>query len=226
MEQYLNKIICADSLEIMKELPDKCIDLVLTDPPYGMEFQSGYRKEKHLSIANDDNLDWLPEFISQCYRLLKNDTHAYFFCSFHNVDIFKQEIAKQLEVKNILVWYKNNTGMGDLDGDYAPQYEFCIYARKGNRKLNDGRDSNVLRFTRTNNELHPTQKPVDLISFLCRKSSEQGGVVIDPFGGSGTTAIACKQLNRKFIVIEKEQKYVDIANERLRTLDLQPSIFG
>ncbi len=223
--ELLNKIHCADSFEFIKKLPDKCIDLILTDPPYGMEFQSGYRKEKHLVIENDDNLDWLPEFIAQCYRVLKNDTHAYFFCSFHNVDIFKQEISKQLEVKNILVWYKNNTGMGDLEGDYAPQYEFCIYARKGNKKLNGGRDSNVLRFAKTNNELHPTQKPLDLISFLCRKSSEEGGVVFDPFIGSGTTALASKILNRNFIGVEMEQKYVDIANERLRVSDLQTSMF-
>ena len=135
----LNKIYNMDCLEFMKTLPDKCIDLVLTDPPYGMSFQSNHRTVKHEKIVNDNNLDWLPDFIKESYRLLKDNTHAYFFCSFHNVDVFKQEIEKYFEVKNILVWVKNNTGMGDLEGDYAPQYEFCIYSRKGNRKLNEGR---------------------------------------------------------------------------------------
>ena len=167
----LNKIYNMDCLEFMKTLPDKCIDLVLTDPPYGMSFQSNHRTVKHEKIVNDNNLDWLPDFIKESYRLLKDNTHAYFFCSLHNVDVFKQEIEKYFEVKNILVWVKNNTGMGDLEGDYAPQYGFCIYSRKGNRKLNEGRHSNILQFNRTGNIHHPTEKPLDLFSFLIRKIS-------------------------------------------------------
>ena len=181
----LNKIHNIDCLEFMKTLPDKCIDLVLTDPPYGMSFQSNHRKVKHEKIVNDTNLDWLPEFIESSHRILKDGTHAYFFCSFHNVDIFKQSIEKYFEVKNILVWAKNNTGMGDLEGDYAPQYEFIIYARKGNRKLNDGRSSNILSYNRTGNINHPTEKPLDLFSFLIRKSTQENEIVFDGFIGGG-----------------------------------------
>lgn len=214
----LNKIHNIDCLEFMKTLPDKCIDLVLTDPPYGMSFQSNHRKIKHEKIENDSNLDWLPEFIGSSYRLLKDNTHAYFFCSFHNVDIFKQEIQKYFEVKNILVWIKNNTGMGDLEGDYAPQYEFCIYARKGNRKLNEGRQSNILQFNRTGNINHPTEKPLDLFSFLIRKSSEENEIVFDGFLGGGTTALACKMLKRNYICCEISPEYCKIAEERINLI--------
>lgn len=151
----------------MKTLPDKCIDLVLTDPPYGMSFQSNHRK---------------------------------------------------FEVKNILVWVKNNTGMGDLEGDYAPQYEFIIYARKGNLKLNDGRSSNILPFSRTGNIHHPTEKPLDLFSFLIRKSTREGGTVFDGFLGGGTTALACKMLKRNYICCEISPEYCKIAEERIKAI--------
>lgn len=214
----LNKIYNIDCLEFMKTLPDKCIDLVLTDPPYGMSFQSNYRTIKHQKIANDTNLDWLPEFVKESYRILKDNTHAYFFCSFHNVDIFKQEIQKYFEVKNILVWIKNNTGMGDLEGDYAPQYEFCIYARKGNRKLNEGRHSNILQFNRTGNVYHPTEKPLDLFSFLIRKSSNKNDLIFDGFLGGGTTALASKMTDRNYIGCEISPEYCKIAEERINSI--------
>jgi site-specific DNA-methyltransferase (adenine-specific) len=218
MELPINKIINQDCLIFMKTLPDKCIDLVLTDPPYGMEFKSNYRKVKYEKIENDNNLDWLPIFVEESYRILKDNTHAYFFCSFHNVDIFKQEIQKYFEVKNILVWAKNNTGMGDLEGDYAPQYEFIIYARKGNKKLNDGRDSNILSYNRTGNINHPTEKPLDLFSFLIRKSTSENEIVFDGFLGGGTTALACKMLKRNYIGCEISKEYCDTAEQRIKSI--------
>ncbi len=162
MDKYINKIIEGDCLEVMREMPDKCIDLVLTDPPYGMKFNSNHRKVKHLKIKNDDNTDWLEPFLIETERILNNDGHAYIFCSFHNIEIFLSLTKKHLFLKNILIWEKNHTGMGDLFGDYAPQYEMILFCSNGNKKLNNGRDSNILKFSRTQNELHPTQKPIDL----------------------------------------------------------------
>jgi len=216
IDEMLNKVIQGDCLEVMKNIPDKSIDLVLTDPPYGMEFRSNHRKEKYEKIENDNNLIWLEDFLKESYRVLKDNTHIYIYCSFHNIDIFKQEVSKLFEVKNILVWVKNNTGMGDLEGDYAPQYEFCIYARKGNKKLNRGRDSNILYFDKTGNINHPTEKPVSLMGFLIKKSTDENDTVLDCFLGSGTTAVACKQLKRNFIGIEINEKYCEIARQRLR----------
>lgn len=211
----INKIHNVDCLEFMKTLPDKCIDLVLTDPPYGMNFVSGHRQNKHKPIENDNNLEWLPDFITETGRILKDDAHAYFFCSFHNVDIFKQEIKKQLKVKNILIWHKNNTGMGDLFGDYAPQYEMIIFCSDGSKKLNGSRDSNIIKAQRTLNELHPTQKPIQLIEYLIDKSSIENDIIFDPFLGSGTTALACKNLKRNYIGCEISNEYYKIANDRL-----------
>lgn len=105
--------------------------------------------------------------------------------------------------------------MGDLYGDYAPKSEFIIYARKGKRKLNGRRDSNILYFNRTNNKLHPTEKPLDLCEFLINKSSNENNLILDSFIGSGTTALACKNLNRNFIGFENNEEYFKIAQKRL-----------
>ena len=212
----MNKVIQSDCLIEMGKMDDEFVDLIITDPPYGMSFQSNYRKERYMKIENDNTLVWIDDFIKHTYRILKNNTHFYCFCSWHHVDVFKQSIQKYFEIKNILIWVKNNTGMGDLFGDYAPKHEFIIYARKGKRKLNGRRDSNILEFKRTGNKLHPTEKPVDMFEFLISKSSNEGDLILDPFAGSGTTGVACKNLNRNYILIEKEKEYVDIINNRLK----------
>ena len=93
----VNKIYNADCLDILKQLPDKCIDLVCTDPPYAMNFQSNYRQIKHKKIENDNNLKWLPEWFKQISRVIKDNAHLYIFCSWHNVDVFKQEIEKYIK---------------------------------------------------------------------------------------------------------------------------------
>ena len=225
IEQLQNRIICADCFDILRQLPDKCVDLLLTDPPYGMLFQSNYRQEKYDKIENDDNLDWLDEWCEQLNRIKKDDSHIYIFCSWHNVDVFKHTVEKFFPVKNILIWQKNNTGMGDLFNDYAPEYEMILYCNPNNKKLNGGRDSNILRYKRTQNELHPTQKPVDLFAYLIQKSTNENDLVLDCFSGSGTTAVACHNLKRRFICIERDKEYWKASCERLEQAKRQQTLF-
>lgn len=212
----LNKIYNMDCLDGLRQLESSSADCFITDPPYGMSFQSGYRQVKHKKIEGDDDLYWLSFLAYQMERILKPNTHAYVFCSHHNIELFLSEFRKRFTIKNVLVWQKNNTGMGDLSGDYAPKYEFIIYLNKGKRDLNGRRDSNILNFSRTDNELHPTQKPIDLIRFLIEKSTNKGDLVIDPFLGSGTSAEACKQLSRNFIGFEVDEGYCKVAEDRLK----------
>jgi len=201
--------------EGIKRMRDSSVDLVLCDPPYGMDYQSNYRKEKYDKICHDDSFFLDDDFMTEVSRVLKNDRHLYFFCSFHMIDLFKQSIEKHFTFKNILIWEKNNTSMGDLFGDYAPKYEMIIYATKGKRDLRNGRDSNILKFNRTKNENHPTEKPVDLLEYLIVKSSEPGEVVIDFTMGSGSTGVAAKQKGRQFIGFELNEKHFNTAQERL-----------
>lgn len=225
INDLIGKITCADCLEILKQLPDKCIDLVLTDPPYGMDFQSNHRKEKYNKISNDNNLCWLPEYIKEVARVIKNDAMCYFFCSWHNIDVFKQEIQKLIPVKNVLIWEKNNTGMGDLNADYAPQYENIIFCNPSNKHLNDGRDSCILKYPRTGNINHPTEKPIDLMAKLIKKSTKENDIVLDTFAGSCPVAFACHNLNRNFICIEKDKEYYEASVKRLEEHKRQGRLF-
>lgn len=208
-------LINGDSMEIMTKMQSDSVDMVLTDPPYGMSFRSNHRKIRYDGIKNDSDLGWIDEFVKEAYRISKMNTAHYVFCSFHNVDIFKQALERYFKIKNLLVWEKNNTSMGDLRADFAPKYELIWFVQKGRKLINGRRDPNILHFDRTGNKIHPTQKPVDLTEYLIEKFSDIGNIVFDPFMGSGTTGVACKNKNREFIGIEWDKKFYDIAVSRI-----------
>lgn len=228
-QDELTTMYNGDCLSVMKELETESIDCILTDPPYGMNWQSGHRKVKYDKIQNDSDLLWVDDWLKESFRLLKQDRTFYSFCSWHNVDIFKQKIEACFELKNILIWYKNNHGSGDLTGNYAPIYENILFATKGNPKLFGKRVPNILEFDRTINEFHPTEKPVSLISLLVEKSCRNDYVVLDMYAGSGTTGVACKQMGVKSILIEREEKYCKTALDRLSFrglgIDLLENVF-
>lgn len=207
----INKINCVDWREGILSIKYKSIDLVVTDPPYGISFQSNHRKIKHKKIEDDNNLDWLPNWVESIKWVCKEEAHLYILCSWHNIDVFKIELSKHFNVKNILIWEKNNTGMGDLEGDYAPKYEFIIFCSNGDKKLHGGRDANIIKSPRTLNTNHPTEKPVNLVSYLIEKSSNKGDLILDTFAGSFSTALAAKHLKRDFICFEIDKRYCETA---------------
>lgn len=131
----VNKIYNVDVLEFMSTLSDESIDLVVTDPPYLISYKSNHRKDRghkfSTTIANDNNPELIKTYIKECYRVLKNNTAIYMFCSFDKVDFFKTEIEKYFNIKNIIIWKKNNHTAGDLEAQFGKQYEMIILANKG-----------------------------------------------------------------------------------------------
>ena len=97
------KIYNENCMKTMGRMEDKSIDLIITDPPYGMKFRSNHRAKRYEGIHWDDNLDWVDDWSSESYRVLKDNTNMYVFCSFHNVDIFKQALQRDFAIKNILI---------------------------------------------------------------------------------------------------------------------------
>ena len=215
MDRY--KLYNGDCLEVMDKLIEEGIkvDCILTDPPYGMNFKSNYRKEKYNKIKNDNNLDFLEEYFSKCYNLLNNNTHIYCFCSWHNIDKFKIYFEKYFKLKNIIVWEKNNTSMGDLKGSYAPKHEFILYGHKGRRLRNGFRYADIIKANRTGNKLHPTQKPVDLLEVFIKQSTDNDEIILDGFMGSGSTGVACMNTSRRFVGVELDENYFNIAKQRI-----------
>ena len=226
IDRFLNQIIEGDCLEVMKDIPDKSVDLVLTDPPYGINYQSNFRQEKFLKIENDDtvNVDW----IKISFDKLK-DGGALYCCTRWDVfDKWKCEIEKYFDIKNTIIWYKHGGGLGDLTGAYIYNHEFIIFATKGKHYLRGKRINDVWEIQKdnVNNYLHPTQKPILLMETMIDKSTDKGDIILDPFLGSGTTAIAAHNTGRFFIGIEKEPKYVEIARKRLEQAQAQQSLFA
>jgi len=219
-ELELNKIYCMDCLEGLKKLPDNSINLVVIDPPYGMNYQSSWRKQKYNKIKNDDNIEWFKPILNELFRVLKNNSHCYIFCNDYAVSYFR-DYAKEIgfNVKRTLVWVKNNHTSGDLEGDYGNKTEFIIYLQKGRKCLNGKRDTNVLYFEREECKGHPTIKSLKLINYLLNKSSIKNDIILDCFMGSGTTAIACKELDRQFIGFEISEEYCKIAEQRLKKVN-------
>ena len=227
----LNKIYNEDCLEGMKRISDGSVDLIVTDPPYLINYSrhvKGHRFEN--KILNDNNPELISKYIKECYRILKNNSAMYMFTSHKTVDFFKQELENTgFNVKNMIIWDKQRQGMGDTSTVFGFQYELIFFVSKGQPKIRGKRLSDIWSFPKVvgRNQVHQNQKPIELIERCVTKHSNEGDVVFDGFMGSGTTAIACINTNRNYIGFELDEGYYNIANERIskHTNDKQIELF-
>ena len=218
------KIYNDDCLKIMSNIENLSIDLVVTDPPYLMDYQSNRRKkeDRFEKIKNDKgNYELIQKYFQECFRIMKNDTAIYCFCSWHNIDFFKQEFEKYFKLKNIIVWNKNNHGTGDLKGSYAPKYEFILFGHKGRTLLREKRVADVIDCAKVTSKklTHPTEKPQELLELFIKQSSDIDDIVFDGFMGTGSCGLSSYKLNRKFIGIELDESYFNIAINRMFEFD-------
>lgn len=218
----INKIYNMDCLEGMKSIPDNSIDLIVTDPPYkttsrgssggtGGILKEEINKRGKVFKHNDIEFnEWLPEL----YRVLKDTGHAYIMSNNKNLKDMLIEIENVgFNIYKTLIWAKNSpiTNMYYMDS-----HEYIIFCRKGKAKrINNCGTKSVLNVDNPRNKVHPTEKPVELMEILINNSSQEGELVLDPFMGSGTTAIACINNNRNYIGFELDKQYYDIANVRI-----------
>lgn len=221
----VNKIYNMDCLEGMKSIPDNSIDLIVTDPPYkttsrgssggtGGILKEEINKRGKVFKHNDIEFnEWLPEL----YRVLKDTGHAYIMSNNKNLKDMLMEIENVgFNIYKTLIWAKNSpiTNMYYMDS-----HEYIIFCRKGKAKrINNCGTKSVLNVDNPRNKVHPTEKPVELMEALINNSSQEGELVLDPFMGSGTTAIACINNNRNYIGFELDKQYYDIANVRINKI--------
>jgi site-specific DNA-methyltransferase (adenine-specific) len=209
-----------DCFNKIKDLPDSSVDLVLTDPPYGIEYQSNHYKRigsKFEVLQNDDNFK-IP--LEQILRVLKPTGCALIFYS------HKKELI-DIRKRNTLIWVKNNWTAGDLNGNFANQYECIAFFPKDSFRFNNVRPTNVFVFDRVppTKLIHPTEKPVDLLRSLIVACTRPNGVVLDLFMGSGSTGEASLLSNRNFIGIEIDKGYFEIAKQRIEKISQQERLF-
>jgi len=205
IEEDYNKLIKGDCLKELPKLPNEIIDCVIIDPPYGIDYQSNYRKEKHDKIKGDSNeaFNLLDKSLSLIKDKMKKNSHIYIFTSWKVFDKVKPIVDKYFDVKNCLIWNKNNWTAGDLKNNYAEKYEMIIFATQGKRPLySEIRPLNVLDYARENTDEHPTRKPVSLLKFLISQSTKEGELVLDYFAGSGSTLEAAKETKRRWLGVE------------------------
>ena len=212
----------ADWREHVGNIEDDSVSLLLTDPPYGMAFQSDRRADrrqdrKHDPIENDGAgaVDELADCLDKFFSKLVNDAHIYIFCHWSNEPEIRTAVELSgLKIRGSLVWDKILPGMGDPATTFAPRHEKIIHAVKGSPVLFE-READVLQFQRCNSDRHPTEKPVELLSRLIEITTVKGELVADPFAGVASTLVAAKRLERDFWGCEIKEDYHHVGSERL-----------
>ncbi len=208
-----------DCLEVMRDMADGSVDAVVTDPPFfapATHYQSRVnwgRKWSDMSILEQ----WWGLQCDELKRVLKPDGHALAFCNADSYPAFYPAMYSRWDKLVALVWDKDRPGLGRV---WRHQHELIIAARNtGAYEPNDGRlRGDVIRCkaTLSRDREHPVEKPAEMLGQLIEACCREGGVVLDPFMGSGTTGVACVTTNRNFIGIEKDAGYFEIAKRRIQ----------
>lgn len=222
-ESELATIYCADAMDVLPGFPTESFDLIVTDPPYGVEYQSNMRAEAFDQIINDGKADRgvVRDIIEQTVRLVGQNRHLYVFGP--------ADVLDGLKVSAItpLIWDKLRPGMGDLSSPWGPAHEPISFTTSKHRHAgqagkeglpNRVRKGSVLRFGPPTGRTvrHPSEKPVPLLRELIESSSRQGEVVLDPCAGVGSTGVAAILSGRRAVLIELVRGHVDIAVERIQ----------
>lgn len=225
-----NKIYLGDAYELIKQIPDKTIDLIYTDPPYEFRVGTGGaqgmfkdRALQPLGDVEDANLNTGIDYsiLDQFVRVLKA-VNIFIWCNKSQVPNYLNYFLKIPNISfEILTWHKKNC-TPFCKNVWLPDTEYCLYFReKGAVTLNDGYNLKRKYFvTNTNKDdkddyLHPTVKPIEFVEKHILHTTQEKQVVLDPFLGSGTTALACKHTNRQYIGFEINEKFYNIAKDRL-----------
>lgn len=229
----LHDIWHGDSRELLALLPEKSVDCVITDPPFGVDNLSNSAvtqegKKYARKIANDESPEVAVRVFEEVMDVLlpktKDDCDLYVFTAYQVLSewlVFLDELGKKhgFVRKAVLVWEKDGPGMGDLES-WGQSHEFIIFLKKGRAPRNSPRRSGVLHVPqlRPNKLIHPHEKPERLLELLIKHSTSEGQFLVDPFGGSGSLVRAARNANRYAVAVEYDEFNY---NEAKRKLDTQ-----
>ena len=212
-----------DCLELMKNIPDKSIDLVLTDIPYG----EVNRKSNGLRNLDKSNADIVTFNLETLVKLLcdKCKGSIYIFCGTKQVsEIIKQMVKNGLSTR-LCIWEKTNPSPMNGQHIWLSGIECCVFGKFKNATFNEHCKNTVFRFPNGKSKIHPTQKPLQLMEYLIKASSNENDLILDPFMGSGSTGVACLNTNRNFIGIELNEEYFNIAKNRIEEVQNDVKLF-
>jgi site-specific DNA-methyltransferase (adenine-specific) len=234
-QDFINKLICGDILKVIKQIPDETVDLVVTSPPYNLKnstgngmkdgrggkwanaaLQRGY-SHHHDCMPHHEYVKWQRQCLRHMMRVLKEDGAIFYNHKWRVQNGLLQDrsdILKGFPVRQVIIW-KRKGGINFNAGYFLPTYEVIYLIAKPKFKLVPKANAygDVWEFTQEMSNLHPAAFPVDLITRII--SSTSARVILDPFMGSGTTAVAARALDRDYIGIEISPEYCAMAQERL-----------
>lgn len=227
-----NIILHGDSRLLIPEHVHRPINAIITDPPYGMAFQSNNTrlpdsKKFTREIQDDDDpvkaIDLFASVMKPILPKTADQCELYVFTAWHVLDLWMPRLRRipGFELKQMLIWEKGYPGLGDLEGNWGCGHEIILYLKKGRRPV-PYRRSGVIHVDKiaSGKNVHPTEKPVQLIEELVKMSTDPGDFIIDPFSGSGSTSVAAMNLGRDSIAFDIDEEYVRVGNERLRDAPL------
>ena len=201
-----NRIIHGDCIEVMRKFPNNCVDLIVTDPPYGDNVGYGWNNKK---IKNNENPLINCSALVEFYRVLRMNRSVYVFTNWKHYPFLTEFIIRytKFQIRHLIVWKKHNFGLGWA---FRHQYEMILVLEKGKPKYNltDFSDVQTSSHINHNKNSHPHEKPVDLLTKMIEHSSKKGDIILDPFCGSGATIKACKKVGRRWVGIELDEKWV------------------
>ena len=218
------QLYLGNALELFQNIPNNSIDCIITDPPYetisgGAQENEFVNRPTGILAKNDGKIfDYndisITSWISECYRVLKENTHIYIMTNLLNLEEYMCEIRKAgFSIHNLLIWEKNNATPNRW---YMKNCEYIIFARKGAAKpINNCGCKTVLPIKNVKNRIHPTEKPIELLEIFIKNSSNPGDTILDPFGGSMSTALAAIKTGRNAISFEIDENYYNLGKERL-----------
>lgn len=202
-----------DCMKILPTLGNKSVDLVVTDIPYG-EVNRKHGSLRKLDKGKADIVTFdLGMFVNELARVTKGS--IYIFCGTEQVSDIRKILIQNKMSTRLCIWEKTNPSPMNGDKIWLSGIECCVFGRFPNATFNEHCKNTVFRYPCGRNKLHPTQKPLELIEKLVLASSNEGDTVFDPCMGSGTTGVACKKNNRKFIGIEMDREFYNIASHRI-----------
>ncbi len=215
-EAILAKVVFGDSQQTVEAMP-LGVTLMLTDPPYGKEFESNRRVgvAKAGKLANDDAsiFDITKNVLAKALPRMADDATVILFTDWKNEQTFRVILEEAgLYIRGSYIWLKPNHGIGDLDGTFAPKHERFLHAVKGNPKLTK-RPPDVLEGEEFLGTEHPTEKPLDLLRTIIDACTMPGDCVADPFCGSGSVGVAAYQTDRDFWLCDVSEKWHGVATE-------------
>ena len=205
-----------DCMEVLQTIAPGSVDVAWTDPPYGIKFSPTFRKTMAIpdKLANDDKPHL--EFVPPIVRTVKNGGAVYLCTRF---DVAAQWVdalkSTGIKVKNPIFWVKNLGSQGDCLGDRSNCVEIILFAHVGRHLLRGKREMNAWTIPRPEVSPHPTPKPVELVRRCIQASSNPGDLILDPFLGSATTAVACVLTGRRFIGCEIDEAYFELSCQRI-----------